>query len=347
MGFCQAVFSADWNNDYGVTIKVGQDDNFRLAEDDEIETASTELSVFADLEAATEISATRLALGARGNNYSESEIDESESYRLSLFTSRQGERLSGNLSLSFESETTTETELLDSGNVVDGERETAKVAPGANYRIDERNYVFGNLSATDVTYDIDSLTEYTNSSISLGWGYQFDETSEFTVSLSATEYDPEDGDTTDIGSARLGYTWQTSEATAYNASIGYSDVDRPGDSETGNTLGFGVEHEVDERNRLTISYDNSYQGSGTGDVREEDQLNLDWLHGLSDRTDINFSVAAIDNDDREYYSLEFGGSYRYSREVSLRGNVRYREQESDTTEADSSGIFFSLTYSPI
>ena len=263
------------NTVYKGPLASGQENNFRLAETNEIDTTSNSISVFANLQGSTEISSIRLTLGANSTTYSESEIDDSDGYNLSLDTSRRGERLSGSLTVSAASESTTETELLDTGSVIDGERRTASVAPGLSYQLNERNSVFANLSVRDVTYDTVSLVEYTDTAASFGWGYSLDEASDFSVTLRTSEYDPEDDETTDIDSLSLGYKFRTSEVTSYAFSIGYSDVDRPDDSETSgdNTIDFS--HQPDERNSFTVGFSDGYHGSGAGNALVESHGNTD------------------------------------------------------------------------
>ncbi|MDH3389727.1 MAG: hypothetical protein OEN02_17715, partial [Gammaproteobacteria bacterium] len=217
----------DWSNDYGVDLRVGRENNFRLTETNEIDTTSTRVGAFANIRGSTEISSIGLTLGANSIAYSESGIEDSDGYSLTFDASRRGERLSGNLAVSAASESTTETELFDTGNVIDGQRDTTRVAPGLSYRLDERNSVFANLSASDVTYDTVSLIEYTDTALSVGWGYALDEASDFSLTLRTSQYDPEDDETTEIDSLNLGYEIRTSEVTRYAFSIGYSEVDRP------------------------------------------------------------------------------------------------------------------------
>ena len=343
----QIARAYDWDNDYGVNVSVGQENNFRLAATNEIDTTSTRLGVFANLQGSTEISNLRVALGANSSTYSESEIDDSDGYNLSLDTLRRGERLSANLVVSATAQSTTETELLDTGNVIDGKRNTARVSPGLNYLLDERNSLFANLSVSDVTYDTVSLIEYTDTAVSIGWGYALDEASDFSFNLSTSEYDPENDETTDIKSLSFGYEIRTSEVTSYAFSIGYSDVDRPDNSEASGDYAIDINHRTDERNSFVIALSNAYRGGGAGDVRDEDLLSLQWNHALSDRSQLDLLAQAISNDDRDYTSIEFRGGYQYTREVSLGATLRYRRQDSDFADADSSSVFFSLSYSPI
>jgi len=74
---------------------------------------------------------------------------------------------------------------------------------------------------------------------------------------------------------------------------------------------------------------------------------MQWTHALSERSGLNANVQVISNDHRDYATLQLGNNYQFTREISLAASLRYRRQESDAADADSSSVFFSLSYSPI
>ena len=348
----------DWSTDYGINTGVGVHDNYRLTDNDETDSTSFEVGGFVNIEGRTEISRVGLALRAKNRNFSDSSIDDETSYNLALNTSRTGERLASYLSVDFDSASTTETELLDTGENKDGTRDTVTIAPGLSYQLDERNSLATDLSYRDVTYDKVSLTEYTNTSLALSWSYRFDETRSATTSYVYSVYDPDDPDdpdddgTTDTNSLSLGYGFSTSEATAYNITLGVTDVDGPQDSTTSGTGAFNVNHQTDERNNFSLTLSKDYEGSGRGDVQERDRINLQWNHGLSDRSQTTVSAEGVNTDDRDYYTLAAGYNYNYSREVVLSASYRFRvrnedEDSFDADSANSSTLLFTLSYSPL
>ena len=344
---CNPANAYDWNSDYGANLTLGYDDNFRLSSDDEIDTASTSVGVFTDIAGTTEISSIRLALGIDGTTYSESSIDDETNYNLSLDTTRTGERLSSFLNVLLESAATTETELLDTGFLdEDGTRDSVSVTPGLSYQVDERNSFSASLSVEDVSYDTVSLTEYTDNSLSLSWRYQLDETSSVSTSLQHAVYDPDDDDETNTDSVYVGYELRASEATTYNFSVGFTEVESPDDSEDGSNYTFDVNHRPDERNSFALGLSNSYEASGAGIVREEDRLNLQWSHALSERAQVTLSMDGVSTDDRDFYSFTAGSNYEYTQEIGLSASYRYRERDEGSESADSSAVFFSLIYSP-
>jgi len=344
---CSSASAYDWNSDYGIDASLERDDNFRLSEADPVATTSTGVGVFADLQGLTEISSLRFSVRARATRYSESSIEDSDNYNLLLATARSGERWSGTFDLSLAAESTTETELLDSGNVLDGERKSARVAPGLRYQLDERNSIYGNLAFSDVTYDTVSLTEYTDNTASAGWVNQFSETSEVSVNVSVSEYDPDAGDTTTVTSVNVGYGFNASEATRYNFQLGASERDNPVGTDRDGNSSFEILHSIDDRNGFSLFVGNGYAGSGVGEVRYETRLKLRWDHALAERMQLKLTGEGVSTDDRDYIEIVAGGSHQYTRELSFAANLRYRSQQSDINDADSTSVLVSLSYSPI
>ena len=299
----------DWGSDYGVSTGVGIHDNYRLTSENETDSASYEVGGFANVVGRTEISRVGLTLRTRYRTFSDSSIDDETSYNLALDTSRNDERLSSYLTVSYAEASTTETELEDTGVTEDGTRKTASISPGVGYQLDERNSVAADLNYRDVSYDTVSLTEYTNTSLSLSWSHGLDEARSITPSYVYTVYDPDDPEdpdddgTTEINTVNLGYSHAVTQATSYNAVIGVSFVDEPQGSETSGVGSVSVVHEEDERNVLTMSLSRSYEGSGDGDVREEDRIDLQWDHALTEISQTVLSLGSLHTDNRDYYTF--------------------------------------------
>jgi hypothetical protein len=346
---CQwsSVSAFDWNNNYGTDASIGYDDNFRLSEANPVSTGIARIGVFADLQGTTEISSLRLALGANATNYSESSIDDSDGYNLSLDTARRGERWSGNFDLSLRSQSTTETEFEDTGKLVDGNRRTASVAPGANYQLDERNSIYANLGFSDVTYDTVSFTDYINNTLALGWVNKFSEISELSINGRVTVYDPVDNDTTTTSTANLGYDYSTSEATRYSIRLGYGRVESPAGKDTNGQSSFEFNHSIDERNGFSFFAGRGYVPSGNGNVRYESRLNLNWNHAIAERLQFDLTADVSHWSDRDNQSISAGVSHQYTREIPLGASLRNRAQQSESNNADSASALLSLYYSPI
>ncbi len=337
----------DWTNIYGTSLTLGFDDNYRLDTVNEIDTSSTNLGVFTRLEGSSEISNLELSLSVNNQSFSDSSIDEQTGYQLALNSSRTGERLDSFLDVSLDSVSTADSELLDTGTLVDGTRESVSFSPGISYRLNERDSISANLTLQDVSYDTVSLTDYTDNSLTLGWRHGLDETSSIAVSLSTSVYETETNITTDTNSLNLGYELSVSAQTSYDFSIGYSEIDRPAGSVSSGTYGIEMNYRSDDRNNFLASVSNGYEASGAGEVREEDRLGVRWNHGLSERAQLTLSADGVKSDLRDYYSVEAGSNYQYSREVNLAASYRFRQQSDALGSADSSTLLFSLSYSSL
>ena len=266
---------------------------------------------------------------------------------MALNSSRTGERLDSFLDVSLDSVSTADSELLDTGTLVDGTRESVSFAPGISYRLNERDSVSANLTLQDVSYDTVSLTDYTDNSLTLGWRHGLDETSNIALSLSTSVYETENDVRTDTNSVNLGYELSVSTQTSYDFSIGYSEIDRPTGSVSTGIYGIEMNYRSDDRNNLQASVSNGYEASGAGEVREENRLGVQWNHGLSERSQLTFSADGISSELRDYYSVEVGSNYQYTREINLAASYRFRQQSDALGNADSSTLLFSLSYSSL
>ena len=315
-----------------------------MTEDQKIETSSGKIGVSANFEGMTEISRLSLNLGANATEYSDSSIDDSDEYRLGLNTSRRGERLSGALGISFESESTAETELLDTGVTEDGTRESLSIAPSATYSLSELNSLSVTLRHQDVSYDTVSLIDYNDNSVTLSWSHLLGENRSISANLSMARYEPDGADETDTESFYFGYDWRTSQATGYQLSLGYSDVDRPNARDSGSNFSFDVNHETNERNSFVFAINQGFQPSGRGEVVEETRFSLRWAHALTDRSQFDLGAQAVSNDDRDYFSISAGAGYQLTQLVNLGGSLRYQRENTDAGNPDSTSVFVSVVY---
>ena len=344
--FAGRVHALNWEGSYGVNITAGNNDNLLLVEPTagELDTSFSKLGLFVSTEGSSELTSVQIRFGIDSDEYSAPSVEDRTTGNLSFSLSNQGERLQTGLEASLLSEPTIETELLDSNIIVDSTRDTLNVSPSMTYQIDERNSLSISLGFTDVSYDTGQFTEYQDSSLSLGWDYRLNETSDFSTSLSFSQYDPDSTDSTDTSSLNLGYVMRPSETTTYSFSIGYSDVDRPVNDQTGSTYSVAVNNIRDERNSFALTAARSFQASGLGVVREEDKLDLSWTHAFSEKVQGVLSAVFVGTEDRDYFEIQPRISYRISENLSISGNYRFRKQDKIAENAESSSLLITLTY---
>ena len=335
-----------WQNNYGADLEVGTDDNFFLTPTTTTDTNFSSLSLYVGADGNTETSSVEFLARINSHNYSDKTIDDSATYNFSLVMSNQGERLDSGLNISYENESTFESELLDSGIRVDGRRETLGVSPDLSYRLNERNSLSMYLSFQDVSYDTVSLTDYRDNSLLLSWGYGFDETSDFTTNLGYTEYEPDNvAVSTDTSSFFLGYEMRPTETITYHFKFGYSNIDGPVGTQSGRVYSVDINNQQDELNNFILTVSQTYEPSGLGNVRLENRLDLGWVHAFSEKAQGLLSADYIQTDDRDYYQIQPGFSYRLSMHLSLTGNYRFRSEErTAAANAESNSLLVTLSY---
>jgi len=332
-------------HDYSVQLSSDYVDNFRLSETDQIDTWSNTLGLGLELGSASETSNVTGLIFIDATEYSDSSIEDSDSYTLDFDFGRKGERLYGLLFVSHRSESTTETELLDTGRIVDGARISTSIVPTVGYYFDERNSISTSLDYIDTSYDDVSLVGYSQKSLSVSWDHQMDEISKLSSGFSVAEYDPEDDSVTDTRTIGVYYESKFSASMDYILGIGFSDVNRPSDSESSGVFSLEVSYIPDRRNDFSGSLSSTYEPSGTGNVQETDSLSFAWNHGISEKLSFDLSGVASSNSSQDYFSLSAGGKYVFRPEWSMSSNIEYRKQNKDTGNAESVGIYFFFYYS--
>ena len=105
-----------------------------------------------------------------------------------------------------------------------------------------------------------------------------------------------------------------------------------------------INNQRDELNSFTLTVSQTYQPSGLGDVQLENQLGLGWVHAFSEKVQGLLSADYLQTDDRDYYQIQPGLSYRLSEHLSLAGNYRFRRDERTTTNAESNSLLVTLSY---
>jgi hypothetical protein len=337
------AYGYDWNDSYRIGLETGYNTNYRL-NDEEIETAYGKLGVSADITGSTESSSLKLSGAIIGDSYSDSDVEDETGYRLNLDTENRSERSAWYLGVSATREPTIETELLDSGLLVDGTRDRLNVSPGIVYQLSERNSAELGLEFEENNYDTDLLIESTYELVFVGLTHQLNETSDISTRLSYSEFDPDDDEITETSNLSIGYQLNPRESLSYLFSLGYSEVDQPVGSDSGGTYGIELQNIQDERNTYTLSFAHNFYTSSSGEVREEDRVNANLIRGLAERTSFIATAELASTDDSDSFRIALSMEYEYSREVLLTGGFRFRNRDNDINNETSSELFVSVTF---
>jgi len=335
-----------WQNNYGVDLEVGTDDNYFLTSSNETDTNFSKLSLFVGADGSTETSSVLFLARVNGNNYSDKSIDDSLTSAVSLAMSNRGERLDPGLDISYTNASTFESQLLDTGVRVDGRTKTWRVAPDLSYRLTERNTLLMGLSFKDVSYNTTSLIDYQDNAAFLSWGYGLNETSNISANVAYSRYEPDTVNvvSTDTASISLGYELRPTEATTYNFRFGYSDVDGPAGTQSSRVYSVDINHQRDELNSFTLNASQIYEPDSLGSVRIVNRLDLGWAHAFTEKLQGLLSVDYVHDDFRDYYEVKPGLRYHMTEHLSLAGDYRFRREERTAGNAESDALFITLSY---
>ena len=134
------------------------------------------------------------------------------------------------------------------------------------------------------------------------------------------------------------------ETITYHFKFGYSNVDGPAGTHSGRVYSVDINNQQDELNSFILTVSQTYEPSGLGNVRLENRLDLSWVHAFSEKAQGLLSADYIQTDDRDYYQIQPGFSYRLSEHLSLAGNYRFRKEERIAVNAESNSLLVTLSY---
>lgn len=336
---------AAWDDYYGIGITAGYDNNFRLTEDDPVETGILSGNFFAGAEELTQTTSLVLYADIRGDSYSDDSIDDSHALELSLTWGESLIRSEYSVDVSYLMEPTAESEQLDSGASVDASRDSADLTLAYGYDMTQLTSLLADLQFTDVQYDTDVFTDYQVATGSAGFRQRLSPRSSWSLTATFGTYEPTDDGQTDTLSGDLGYLYSTSERTTYTFTVGYAEIKGPDENEYGRTFAADISHIVDERNSFVLTIADDYQPTGNGEVRREESAEIEWLHALTDRVAFYSSLLILSADDLDYGEFDIGCGYSITREVLIEGTYTYRNQQDDIEDATSDSVYITLTSS--
>ena len=85
--------------------------------------------------------------------------------------------------------------------------------------------------------------------------------------------------------------------------------------------------------------------SGSGNVVETGSLDFAWNHGISEKLSSDLSGFASTTSSRDYFSLSAGVKYVFRPQWWMGSNIEYRNQSTNTGDAESVSINFFFYYS--
>lgn len=359
-----------WYVEPSASVRFGYEDNVRLVTSNEDSAFSTYLNVQAPFGFRTEVSDVNLSAQLESRRYDGLSDLNTDDQHLGLdAVFRSGLDLFS-LQGSYERDSTRTSELETTGLVQSSKRRIGKnLNPSWTRALTERTSLELGYQYTDVSYqdaDLTGLVDYRYDKATAGMVYKLSEKTDLHGNLSASKYDAPDADTEfKIYGLQVGVSLKVSEKLSASVSVGLTHT-------KSDYLGTGGGKEMSSDNAilLDLSVKKIYETmtvegflstsetpSGYGRMLRRNAIGLSLHREPSPRTTFSFrgevyeNTSAggfdVDSDDRLYYSLEPGLSWRATNWWTISSAYRYRRQDytnSSTGAADSNAVFITASY---
>ena len=378
-GLCLLVIAQpghgqQWLIDGSFKTQTIYDDNLRLSPSVKDDTFG--LTGGIDVKAEKDTGATQIELRGRaeGTLYSKSDSDvPDDGFVLLGIGYRHGitERSEIGLDGGFINDSTLENTADvtdDPGDIDPGitsfrvRRNKLNLAPMWTYALTERFSLDLGYDFIGVEYGSDKdkadLEDYRYQSGAGGLFYRLTETTTLSATLQAFGYSAQDSDTDYTGGSlsagvehRFSKTlWGDLTFGAYNTDF---DVDSESSSKNGGLFGASLVKR-DERTRVRALVSRDLRPSGSGQMRQADQILLAVKREITPRVDFSFrtrflkteNIGIGSSNEREYVLIEPGVIWHLSERFDLAATYRYRSKDDraigDT--AESNRVFLSLVY---
>ena len=217
------------------------------------------------------------------------------------------------------------------------------------------------LGYTDVSYDTDTLTDYSYWTLGGSWSQEFSELTGLSVSLNAARQDAENAVTSHVIGLSAGIRQTFSPRLNADLSIGprysFKEFSFEEQGSLGVAFGTGLQYAWTQRTSLSATASQSVEPSGGGALRNRLRLGVYVEHRylprltLSISADFQNDTDPSDNDRstaRNYVTFSPRFKWKMTEEWDLSGSYRFRRQEfSDAgTAANSNVVLVTVTYHP-
>jgi len=252
------------------------------------------------------------------------------------------------LTTNFSEQSTRSSEFNDTGIVVnDNTRQTRSIGSNWNTELSDRYSLNINADVTKVEFSsiTGSLNDFDNKSISAQLNYSLNENLNTFARLSLSRFEPANNSTTKFRSVDLGTDWSVSENFSLNTSVGINETGGSNGA-SGWQANFDATYET-ERSQITAGLSRSRAPSGTGIIRESNQLSAGWSYSMSDRSTlgVNFNYQenlGINASDTMLFSTNY--TRTLSPDWDFRVSARYRNRDNTITEVSSSALTATIIY---
>ena len=334
MGLSLPVFAAEWSVEPSVSARSGYNDNYRLttADHDSVweadVTPAVKFGVSTEnqgLFGNTDVSIRRFYGGSGANS---SSVLDREDYHFKVNSYQQTERNKFGANIDFTRDSTLDTELTQTGQVVDNlaTRTSTILNPTWTRSLDEKTrldmeYEFNRVEYSDMVGQ-SNLVNYDYNTLSASLLRQFTPRTQATLSTSFSRYLPETNLNSDTYAIQAGLTRQHSETLSTSWLAGWRNTNSdtlvptgfcvgadPGSSFPKCTGGFPIQTGTDtdqvsntgavyaasitktlERGNLGASLSRRATPSGTGGILDTTRLTLTGEHRFTETLRSNLSI---------------------------------------------------------
>ena len=365
-------YAQQWFVNSSAKIQPEYEDNVRLRPDGNDSTFGLTGGVTVEAQKASEVMEIAIQGLLEGTTYSESDVPDDGFASLGLdYSLKATERSEIDLDASFVNDSTLRTvtnEIIDPGDIDPGissfrvRRNKLDISPAWTYALTER-------SGVELGYDFRGV-DYGNKKGRAGLEdylyhnglgrvfYRLTENTTVSGTLEGFHYSSSDSDGESDGVLLLAGIEHRFSETLFGdlAGGGYTtdvDVDSVQDSESGALFSASLVKRL-ERTRLRALVSRDLLPSGSGQVREADQLVFSVKYEVTPRLDFSFrtrflkteNIGTANSNKREFILAEPSLVWQLSERLDLLAVYRYRYRDDKTIgdTADSNRVFVSLVY---
>ena len=368
-----AVAGAELSLKYGLEVGYSYTDNVRIQpeEDDKVELHGYTALVPLLFGARTERSFTQIQLDVKTSEYNESGYN-SDDQLLRLDTNYEFETGQVEFNLGADHNSTTNTELLDTG-VIGFEsvrRENLFTGLSVTKTVSQKSSVELAIDYSDVSYDDGIYHDYRLAEGTLGWVRAISARTNLLLRGYASQFDIDANTVLGIetnanaSGALVGFQWQASEVSRIEATIGGVSVDvdyspeisgRVDDTYSG-VLFTGKYSRRTTNGSLNVGLRIAPMPSSNGEVVTSKLFSLKSNSALTNRTRFLLEIVVGDRDPFEDYSrsgrtfFRVAPSFRITHTQSFYSEIKYEysHQDRETLEEDANanGLYLSFLYQP-
>jgi len=247
---------------------------------------------------------------------------------------------------------------------VDIKRETIKLKPTVSFQLNERTALDFSYQLSDVKYKNNvigtGLFDYDRHEVSAGIARQLTERDLLSFSIAGARYQAPDNSDNKVDSyeVTVGYRRALTEKTVGEITLGANESRQSSLLTSNNDNGFIVRGRLEhaaEQTRYMLEGSHDLQPSGSGTVREINQVDFKLRHDFSSRLNGILNIRALqrntiedDSEVRQHYlSIEPGLRWKLTRWWNVGTGIRYRKNKHsfNVDSADSNAVYVSIGYS--